>query len=46
MVVSVPFASSMVITPSFETLRIASAMSLPILASLLAETVPTCSILS
>ena len=46
MVVSVPLASSMVITPSLETLRIASAMSLPITASLLAETVATCSILS
>ena len=36
----------MVITPSFDTLRMASAMSLPITASLLAEIVATCSILS
>ena len=41
-----PFASPIVITPSLLTLRIASAISLPISASLLAETVATCSILS
>ena len=35
-----------VITPSLETLRIASAINLPIVGSLLAETAATCSILS
>ena len=42
--VSVPLASSTVITPSLLTLAIASAISLPILPSLLAEMVATCSI--
>ena len=42
--VSVPFASSTVITPSFFTLSIAVAMSLPISSSLFAETRATCSI--
>src|SRR5713101_8130124 len=38
------FASSTVITPSFPTLLIASAMSSPMVESLLAEMVPTCAI--
>src|SRR5213593_2708797 len=40
-VVSRPFASSTVITPSLPTFSIASAMSLPISESLFAEIVPT-----
>jgi hypothetical protein len=44
-VVSIPFASSTVITPSFPTVFIASAISDPIVVSLLAEIVATCSIL-
>ena len=43
--VSVPLASSTVMTPSLFTLPIASAISLPIALSLLAEIVATCSIL-
>src|SRR5436309_2001263 len=39
--VSRPFASSTVITPSFPTLLIASAMISPMVGSLLAEMVPT-----
>ena len=42
--VSVPLASSTVITPSLLTLAIASAISLPMLWSLLAEIEATCSI--
>src|SRR5947207_1848593 len=42
--VSRPFASSTVITPSFPTLLIASAMISPMVESLLAEMVPTCAI--
>src|SRR5947209_11701661 len=38
--------SSTVITPSLPTFFIASAMMLPIVASLLAEIVPTCAIIS
>src|SRR5207249_9360541 len=38
------FASSTVITPSFPTLLIASAMISPMVESLLAEMVPTCAI--
>src|SRR5882724_8793933 len=38
------FASSSVITPSFPTLLIASAMISPMVESLLAEMVPTCAI--
>ena len=41
---SVPFASSTVITPSLLTLFIASAINFPIVLSLLAEIVATCSI--
>ena len=44
--VSVPLASSTVMTPSLLTLAIASAISLPMLWSLLAEMVATCSILA
>ena len=44
--VSVPLASSTVMTPSLFTLPIASAISLPIVSSLLAEMVATCSILA
>ena len=44
--VSVPLASSTVMTPSLLTLAIASAISLPIVSSLLAEMVATCSILA
>src|SRR5216117_3145912 len=43
-VVSRPFASSTVITPSLPTFSIASAMILPISGSLFAEIVPTCAI--
>ena len=43
--VSVPLASSTVMTPSLPTTRMASAISLPMVSSLLAEMVPTCSIL-
>ncbi len=43
-VVSRPRASSTVMTPSLPTFSIASAMSLPISASLFAEIVPTCAI--
>src|ERR1044071_308579 len=43
-VVSRPRASSTVMTPSFPTFSIASAIRLPISASLLAEMVPTCAI--
>ena len=39
-------ASSTVITPSLPTLSMASAMILPIVASLFAEIVPTCAIMS
>src|SRR5438552_13696787 len=42
--VSRPLASSTVITPSFPTLLIASAMISPMVGSLLAEMVPTCAI--
>src|SRR5690349_10999313 len=45
-VVSKPFASSTVITPSFPTLSIASARMSPMVLSLLAEIVPTCAISS
>ncbi len=45
-VVSMPLASSIVITPSFFTLPIASAIILPMKLSLLAEIVATCSIFS
>ena len=38
-------ASSTVMTPSLPTLSIASAMIVPIVASLLAEMVPTCAIM-
>src|SRR5213078_1376666 len=41
-VVSRPFASSTVITPSLPTFSIASAISLPISGSLFAEIAPTC----
>src|SRR5512134_340046 len=41
-VVSRPFASSTVMTPSLPTFSIASAISLPISESLFAEIVPTC----
>ena len=44
--VSMLFASSMVITPSFFTLLMASAMSLPMVSSLFADTEATCSIFS
>ncbi len=44
-VVSITLASSTVITPSFLTFFMASAISLPISVSLFAETVATCSIL-
>ena len=43
-VVSVPFASSTVITPSFFTFSMASAMRRPIVSSLLADTRATSSI--
>src|SRR5881397_1480448 len=43
-VVSRPFASSTVITPSFSTFSIASAILSPISLSPLAEMVPTCAI--
>ena len=43
-VVSVPFASSTVITPSLPTFTKASAINLPIVSSLLAEIVATCCI--
>src|SRR5581483_1942250 len=42
--VSSPFASSTVMTPSFPTLLIASAMISPMVGSLFAEMVPTCAI--
>ena len=42
--VCVPLASSTVITPSFPTFAIASAIIFPISLSLLAEIVATCSI--
>ena len=45
-VVSVPLASSMVMTPSFFTFCMASAITLPTALSLLAEMVATCSIFS
>jgi hypothetical protein len=45
-VVSVPFASSTVITPSLPTFSIASAIRSPIAVSLLAEIVPTWAISS
>ena len=41
-VVSSVLASSTVMTPSLPTFSIASAMILPIVASLLAEIMPTC----
>ena len=44
--VSVPLASSTVITPSLPTLAMASAMRVPIVPSLLADTVATCWILA
>ena len=43
-VVSIDFASSTVITPSWPTLSIASAISSPIVLSLFAEIEPTCAI--
>ena len=43
--VSVPFASSTVITPSVPTFSIAFAIKVPISSSLFAEIVPTCLIL-
>ena len=43
--VSIVLASSTVMTPSLPTFSIASAMILPIAASLLAEMVPTCAII-
>src|SRR5947208_10996402 len=45
-VVSRPFASSTVMTPSLPTFSIASAIMSPIVRSPLAETVPTCAISS
>ena len=44
-VVSIDLASSTVMTPSLPTFSIASAMMLPIVASLLAEMVPTWAII-
>src|ERR1035437_884986 len=44
--VTMVFDSSTVITPSLPTFFIASAMMLPMVASLLAEMVPTCAIIS
>ena len=44
--VSIVLASSTVMTPSFPTLSIAWAMIVPIVASVLAEMVPTCAIMS
>jgi hypothetical protein len=41
MVVSMPLASSTVITPSFPTFSMASDRMLPMVSSPLAETVPT-----
>ncbi len=43
--VSIDFASSTVMTPSLPTFSIASAMMRPIVSSLFAEIVPTCSII-